>query len=65
MASSIERGSANPARANLPMAGQLVVVVCLKYGCLGYIDEDGHWRDAASAKEILDVVGWRPLNESD
>jgi hypothetical protein len=52
------KGVVIPVEAKLPPKRHRVIVVCKKFRCLGYIDEDGVWRDAAHSKELNDVIGW-------
>ncbi len=38
-----------------------VLVQCVRFRCLGYLDYDGKWRTAYGNEELPDVVGWEPL----
>ena len=42
----------------LPPAGFPVIAVGKQYRCLGYIDRDGIWQDAAHHNELHDIIGW-------
>ena len=46
---------------NLPPVGCHVIVVCKDFRCLGYLDHDSVWRDAAHQTELQNVIGWLPL----
>jgi hypothetical protein len=42
----------------LPPADHEVIVQCIRYRTLGYVDAKGEWCDAAKHRELKEVVGW-------
>jgi len=46
----------------LPSQNQKVIITCEGFRCLGFLDDDGIWRDAYSMKELADVKGWSYLD---
>jgi len=42
----------------LPPTNARVIVICQGSRCLGYLDEQGVWRDAAKSEQIKNVIGW-------
>jgi hypothetical protein len=51
-----------PIDKELPEVNEQVQVVCKEFRCLGYRDRDGVWRDAATSRELTDVLGWIDLH---
>jgi hypothetical protein len=45
----------------LPPRGQPVVVTCLCFKCIGYLDEKGRWRGRYDGRELPEVLEWAPL----
>ena len=45
---------------NVPLTkvGELVIVQCRAFRCLGYHDSKGKWRNVRTAQELSDVKGW-------
>ena len=49
----------------LPRVGKWVIVVTPTYRCMGFLDTDGVWRDAARQEAIEDVQAWYRVSEDD
>lgn len=47
-----------PVKDKLPPVNARVIVVGKGARCLGYMDQEGIWRDDARKQEIHDVTGW-------
>jgi hypothetical protein len=47
-----------PVQEKLPPVQERTIVVCKTFRCLGYMDENGVWRDDARSKPLEDVIGW-------
>jgi CheY-like chemotaxis protein len=45
----------------LPEIGMPVVVRCVGFTCLGYLDREGKWRDFARSGELPAVIDWCEL----
>jgi len=50
-----------PVQDKFPPAGFRVIVIGTGYRCLGYLDRDGIWRDAAHDNPLHDVIGWMEI----
>ncbi len=50
--------TAVPVEKRLPPTNARVIVICQGCRCLGYLDEQGVWRDAAKSEQIENVIGW-------
>jgi CheY-like chemotaxis protein len=48
-------------RMPTPEIGIPVMVQCKGFRCLGYLDQDGKWRDFARSTELPEVIGWSNL----
>lgn len=48
-------------RISPPEIGMPVVVQCRGFRCLGYLDQNGKWRDFSRSHELPEVVDWSPL----
>ena len=48
-------------KEKLPPAGERVLVQCRGFQCLGFLDQDGTWRDAFHGTELNDVESWSKL----
>jgi hypothetical protein len=46
----------------LPPANCRVIVVCHRFRCLGYLDDQGVWRDDLKSQELAEVIGWMPFS---
>jgi CheY-like chemotaxis protein len=44
--------------SKLPETRKPVLVHCAGFRCLGYVDEEGKWRDFLTSAEISNVIGW-------
>jgi CheY-like chemotaxis protein len=49
------------ADGKFPEIGMPVMVQCVAFSCLGYLDQDGKWRDFARSGELPAVIGWCEL----
>ncbi len=45
----------------LPEIGMPVLVQCVGFSCLGYLDRAGKWRDFARSGELPTVIDWTDL----
>jgi hypothetical protein len=45
----------------LPPTGKRVLVACLGYRLLGYVDAKGQWWTDARNEPLKEVIGWRDL----
>jgi hypothetical protein len=45
-------------KAAQPQPGELVIVQCQVFRCLGYYDSEGKWRNVRTGQELADVKGW-------
>lgn len=50
-----------PVEKKLPVKGHRVIVVCRDFRCLGYLDQQGLWRDHAKSQELSYVTGWMEI----
>jgi len=48
-------------KSSTPEVGTPVVVHCKEFRCLGYLDNDGKWRDFARSDELPEVIDWCDL----
>jgi hypothetical protein len=47
-----------PIAERLPPAHARVIVVCREFRCLGYLDDQGVWRDAAKSEKLDNGIAW-------
>jgi hypothetical protein len=45
----------------LPPAGEHVVVHCSKFSCLGYLDQNGTWKNVFTNEVLSEVVDFSPI----
>jgi CheY-like chemotaxis protein len=45
-------------RTPLPETGRPVMIQCRGFRCLGYLGDDGKWREYGTSSELQDVVDW-------
>jgi hypothetical protein len=45
----------------LPPAGEHVVVHCSNFSCLGYLDQNGTWKNAFTNEVLPEVVHFSPI----
>ncbi len=53
----------DPPGMPLPPRNERVIVICKTSRCLGYLDDEGKWRDDARSRELKDVISWIKLDE--
>jgi hypothetical protein len=53
-----DRPQVIPVDEKLPAKKARVLVVCKGFRCLGYLDDDGIWRDDAKGARLEAVTGW-------
>ena len=54
-----------PVSEKLPRPGRWVFVVTGSYRCMGYLDDNGTWRDVARKEVIEGVKGWIAATEEE
>jgi hypothetical protein len=54
----IKRNKRIPVEERLPVPFQPVVVVCVTFNCLGYVDGKSVWHYATNAEIKDDVISW-------
>ena len=54
----------NKSLEDLPPTGINVVVQCKGFGCLGYLDETGTWKNAFTHEVLPEVISFSPLGAS-
>jgi CheY-like chemotaxis protein len=53
--------SASNSDGKIPEIGVPVVVQCVGFSCLGYLDRQGKWRDYSRSGELPAVIDWSEL----
>jgi CheY-like chemotaxis protein len=51
-------GKPKSAQPKLPETGKPVLVHCAEFRCLGFLDQDGKWRDYTTSAELSGVIDW-------
>jgi CheY-like chemotaxis protein len=51
-------GKPKSAQPKLPEIRKPVLVHCADFRCLGYLDEEGKWRDYTTSAEVSGVIDW-------
>ena len=46
----------------LPSAGEQVIVHCLGFSCLGYLDKNGNWKSVFTNEILPDVIDFSPIS---
>ena len=46
-----------------PPKNHRVIVVSKDFRCLGYLDANGLWREAARNEELKEVIGWCEISD--
>jgi hypothetical protein len=57
----VETDESNRKSRTLPRAGEHVVVHCSKFSCLGYLDQDGTWKNVFTNEVLTDVIDFKPI----
>jgi len=45
-------------QCKLPEPGKPVLVRCAEFRCLGFLDQEGKWRDYTTSAELSGVIDW-------